>query len=188
MSIYKSWESDVMKRMLILAVMMLTLVGVLAACGEAEIEKKESNDNKSEEKADKKEDKKDKEKDKEKKKESESEKEKETNDELSVEEQYQGILDEYSKLIEDKTPQLIEEYKSEAKSNGDGLEGLAQLSNDKVTELAEISNEGVQKMADIMLTKGSGEYSEYEDWAEELMDVYLHESEKIMDVYLESAM
>ena len=35
---------------------------------------------------------------------------------------------------------------------------------------------------------GNGKYSEYEEWAGKLQDVYMSEAEKIQDVYLESAM
>ena len=43
-------------------------------------------------------------------------------------------------------------------------------------------------MADIYYKYGNGKYSEYEEWAGKLQDVYMSEAEKIQDVYLESAM
>ncbi len=101
---------------------------------------------------------------------------------------YDDIYKEYKQKIIAATPALVEEYKREAASNSDGLEGLATICNNKVSELAEINNEGVSEMADFMLKNGSGNYSEYEDWAGKLMDVYMEEAQKIQDAYIDSAM
>lgn len=105
----------------------------------------------------------------------------------TAEEAYQRILEEYTVKIKEATPGLIEEYHDEAKDNTDGLEGLAELSNKKVMVLAEINNDGVGEMAEVMLKKGSGSYDEYEEWAEQLMDVYMDEGAKITEAYMNSA-
>ncbi len=101
---------------------------------------------------------------------------------------YQSVLDEYSKKIVDAVPGLVEEYNQEAATNTAGLEGLAELSNNKIMKLAEISNEGIEEMAELMYTTGSGKYEEYEEWAGKLMDVYTEEATKITDAYMKSAM
>lgn len=101
---------------------------------------------------------------------------------------YQSILDYYTVKIKVATPGLIAEYKAEAKNNSNGLMGLAEISNNKVLILAEISNEGVGEMAGLLFRAGSGNYSEYEEWAGKLYDVYMEEADKIYDVYLDSAM
>lgn len=106
----------------------------------------------------------------------------------NAESSYQAILDEYSAIIRETTPALVEEYNAEAEGNTEGIEGLAKLSNEKVSELAEISNEGIREMAKVYYKKGSGGYSEYEEWAGKLMDVYLEEAEKITDAYMDSVM
>ncbi|MCR4851486.1 MAG: hypothetical protein K5870_09535 [Lachnospiraceae bacterium] len=98
---------------------------------------------------------------------------------------YQDVLDEYSKKIKDKTPELIEEYKKESADISRDMQALAELSNKKVEVLAEISNEGVGKMAEIMLKKGDS-YDIYEEWSQKLMDIYMEESKKITDAYMNS--
>ena len=100
---------------------------------------------------------------------------------------YQSILDDYTQRIEEATPRLIEEYYEEAALNTNGLEGLATLSNDKVLELADICTDGVEEMAEVMWYTGSGSYSEYEEWAAKLYDVYMDEAEKITEAYMYSA-
>ena len=107
---------------------------------------------------------------------------------LTAEERYQSILDEYSEKLKAATPGLIEEYKAEAANNTSGLEGLAQLSNEKIEELAAIANDGVAEMAKVMYKTGSGSYDEYEEWASKLYDVYMDEASKITDAYMDSAM
>ena len=99
---------------------------------------------------------------------------------------YEDILNEYSKKLRDATPKLIEEYNEEAKSNQDGLMGLANISSEKVSKLAEISVEGTEEMAELYLIKGSGSYDEYSEWAEKLNDVYMEEAGKIQDAYMNS--
>lgn len=115
-------------------------------------------------------------------------KEEEVNPDETLEEAYQRILDEYTIKLQEATPGVIADYKEEAKENNDGLEGLAELSNAKIVILAEISNEGVGEMAEVMMTKGSGSYDEYEGWAQRLMDVYMEEASKVTDAYMDSAM
>lgn len=100
---------------------------------------------------------------------------------------YQSILDDYMQKIEEATPRLIEEYYEEAALNTNGLEGLAALSNDKVLELADICTDGVEEMAEVMWYTGSGSYSEYEEWAAKLYDVYMDEAGKITEAYMNSA-
>jgi len=100
---------------------------------------------------------------------------------------YEGIYNEYSQKLKEATPKLIEEYRTEAKNNTKGLEGLAELSNSKVEKLAEISTEGTEKMAEYMFIGGSGKYSEYQDWAMKLNSVYMEEAGKITSEYLNSA-
>lgn len=89
--------------------------------------------------------------------------------------------------LKDATPTLIEEYKAEAINNTSGLEGLAEICNNKVEKLAEISTEGTEKMAEYMFKGGSGKNSEYQDWTMKLNSVYMEEAGKITDVYLKSA-
>lgn len=101
---------------------------------------------------------------------------------------YQSILDYYTVKIKAAPPGLIAEYKAEAENNTNGLMGLAEISNNKVSVLAEISNEGVGEMAELLFRMGSGKYSEYEEWAGKLFDVYSDEADKIYDVYMNSAL
>ena len=101
---------------------------------------------------------------------------------------YEDILAEYTQKIQDATPVLIEEYNEAAKSNKDGLNGLAALSNEKISELAKISNDGIQEMAKLQLKQGTGSYEEYSDWAGKLQDVYMEEAAKITDAYMKSAL
>lgn len=105
---------------------------------------------------------------------------------VSVSASYQAVLDTYSKKLKAATPGLIAEYNKEAANNTGGIEGLASLSNNKISELAEIANEGISEMAEVMLNFGSGSYSEYEEWAGKLQDVYLEEAKKITDAYIKS--
>lgn len=108
-------------------------------------------------------------------------------DNKSADEQYQAILDEYTQKIKDAAPKLVDEYNAEYPNNQNGVEGLAELSNDKISKLAEISNEGIQEMANVHLTSGSGNYEDYEDWATKLTDVYMEQAELITDAYMTSA-
>lgn len=100
---------------------------------------------------------------------------------------YQDILDDYTVKLQEATPGLIEEYKSEAANNNGGLEGLATICNAKVSELAKISNEGISEMAEYYYKHGSGSYDEYSEWAGKIQDVYMEEAGKIQDAYMESA-
>lgn len=100
---------------------------------------------------------------------------------------YEAILSEYSQKLKNATPILIDEYNEAAKSNQDGLSGLATLCNEKVSELAKICNDGIQEMAKLHLKQGSGSYDEYSEWAGKLQDVYTDEASKIQDAYMKSA-
>lgn len=100
---------------------------------------------------------------------------------------YEDIYNEYSKKLTDLSPDLIEEYKSEAASNTNGIEGLAEIANSKVEQLAEIDAEGTEAMAQFMYTKGAGNYEEYEKWATKLYEVYNTEATKIYNMYLSSS-
>lgn len=100
---------------------------------------------------------------------------------------YESILADYSAQIEAEAPVLVEEYNTEAASLGSDVQAKAQLSNDKISELAKISTEGTEKMAELMMKKGD-DYSVYEDWANQLNDVYMAQSQLITDAYMASAM
>ena len=100
---------------------------------------------------------------------------------------YEEIYETYAQKIRDAAPGLVEEYEAEAAENTDGLEGLAQISSEKIGKLAEITTEGTGEMASFMMFHGSGDYDEYEEWAGELYDVYEEEAEKITSAYLDSA-
>lgn len=100
---------------------------------------------------------------------------------------YQAILDDYSAKLIAAAPILVNEYNSEYPNVTNGVEGLAELSNQKVSSLAEIVNQGTGEMADFMWSTGS-EYNEYESWAGKLYDVYSTEAGKITDAYFDSAM
>ena len=97
---------------------------------------------------------------------------------------YNQIYEEYADKLRSATPELIEEFNRESASNTGGITGLAEISNAKISKLAEISNEGIEKMADFMWVHGSGDYSEYSQWADKLNDVYSEEAQKITDVYM----
>lgn len=100
---------------------------------------------------------------------------------------YQSIFEDYKVKIQEAVPGLIEEYKEEAASNEDGLQGLATLCNAKVAKLAAISNDGITEMARFYYKHGSGSYDEYSEWASKLMDIYTAEASKIQEVYMDSA-
>lgn len=101
-------------------------------------------------------------------------------------ETYESILADYAAQMEAQTPILVEEYNAEAAGLTD-LSEKAQLSNDKVQELAKISVAGTEKMAELMLKNGD-QYSVYEDWANQLNDVYTELAQQITDAYMASAM
>ena len=100
---------------------------------------------------------------------------------------YEDIYNDYSKKITDAGSKLIEEYRNEAASNTNGIEGLAEIANSKVQKLAELDAEGTQAMAQFMYTKGAGNYEDYESWAAKLYDVYNTEATKIYNEYMASA-
>ncbi len=101
---------------------------------------------------------------------------------------YSSILEEYKIKLKEATPILIEEYKKESINNTDGISGLAELSNEKILELAEISNAGMSEMAELMYTTGSGNYSEYQEWAGKLYKIYTEEAGKITQAYTDSVL
>lgn len=99
---------------------------------------------------------------------------------------YQSILDDYTKQIQDATPGLIEEYKTESADISNDIEALATLSNEKIGKLAEINAKGTEEMAALMTTNGD-EYETYEEWAGKLYDVYEEYAGQISDAYMDSA-
>lgn len=101
---------------------------------------------------------------------------------------YETVFDDYAERLRSATPLLIEEYNAEAADNDNGLNGLAEIANEKVGCLADLVNVGVEELAKVMYTTGSGKYEEYQDWATRLYDVYEEEASKIYDVYMNSAM
>ena len=94
---------------------------------------------------------------------------------------YDSVLTEYTAKIEEATPTLVEEFKTETSGIND-VTKLAEISNAKIQKLAEISTEGIGKMAEIKL-KNNDEDSVYEEWAQKLTDVYEKEAKKITDEY-----
>lgn len=97
------------------------------------------------------------------------------------EQTYDSVLKEYTAKIEEVTPTLVEEFKTETAGITD-ITKLAEISNAKVQKLAEISTEGISKMAEIKL-KNNDDNSVYEEWAQKLTDVYEREAKKITDEY-----
>lgn len=98
---------------------------------------------------------------------------------------YEDVLNEYTVKIEELTPTLVNEFKSETTGITDVYQ-LAEISNKKIQKLAEISNEGIGKMAEIKL-KNNDEENVYEEWAKKLTDVYEREAKKITDEYEEAS-
>lgn len=115
------------------------------------------------------------------------EEEREEEPEQTLEEAYQAILDTYTIRLKEEAPALVDAYNAEYPDNQNGLEGLAELSNEKISQLAETANEGVSEMADLYYSKGSGSYETYEEWAGKVMDVYMTEAEQITNAYMDSA-
>lgn len=101
----------------------------------------------------------------------------------SIDEAYQETYDTYAKKMQEATPTLIADFQSEADGEEDVIR-LAELCDEKIAELALISTEGMQKMAEIQV-EYNGAYSEYEEWAGRLMQVYTDEAAKITAVYME---
>ncbi|MEF2655818.1 MAG: hypothetical protein U0M72_05240 [Eggerthellaceae bacterium] len=98
---------------------------------------------------------------------------------------YAGILETYTKKMQEATPRLVQEYKSEAAGISD-ITKLAELSNEKTSELAKICSEGVSEMATLM-QENQDSYSTYESWAGKLQDVYMEQASQIQDAYMDSA-
>lgn len=99
---------------------------------------------------------------------------------------YEGILEEYTRKMEQAVPGLVREYNRDASGISD-INKLAEICNEKVGKLAEINNAGVGEMADLMNRRGDA-YSVYESWAFKLMDNYTEIAREIQDAYLDSAM
>ena len=101
---------------------------------------------------------------------------------------YEEIYDDYSQRIIDATPELIEEFNTEAAEHSGDIDALAELCNDKIGELAEIEVEGTEVMAAFMYANYSDDaYDEYESWAGELYEVYEEYAGQITDAYLDAA-
>lgn len=101
----------------------------------------------------------------------------------TAEEAYLDIYDEYAAKLQEATPRLIAEFRTEAGNEADVIL-LLELSTKKTEELALISTEGMQKMAEIPL-EYNGDYAAYDEWAAKLMQVYTDEAAKLDDVYRE---
>ncbi len=95
-------------------------------------------------------------------------------------EAYQEIYDEYSAMLKEATPTLIEELLEEAEDSDDDISVLAQ---DKVNELWEIAEEGIDMMDDYLSQSDSQDTAEYDKWSGQLYKVYEEESNKIMSSY-----
>lgn len=106
---------------------------------------------------------------------------------LSEEEQDKQILADYTVKLQEQTPQSIASYNDKAKTNQEGITGLAKLNNDEVSVLAKISTEGIQKMGQAMLTTGSGNQDTYRSYAAQLQDVYTAEAGKLTENYTKTA-
>lgn len=100
---------------------------------------------------------------------------------------YEAIYNEYAQKLRDKTPELIKEFEAEAKTNTEGIAGLAEIYSAKLEVLAQIETDGVSEMADYMLRHGSGKYEEYSEWAGKLYAVYEEEGLKLNDYYYDLA-
>ena len=94
---------------------------------------------------------------------------------------YEDVLNEYTIKIEELTPTLVNEFKSEATGVTD-ITKLAEISNNKIQKLAEISTEGISKMAEIKI-ENNDDNSVYEEWAQKLTNVYETEAKKLTDEY-----
>lgn len=101
---------------------------------------------------------------------------------LTVEEQYQAIFNDYTSKIKEAAPKLADEYTEEAATSED----LVELSNTKIAVLADLSTEGVSKMADLHFKSGIGTYEDYQNWSDKLLDVYLNEAIIITEAYMSS--
>lgn len=112
----------------------------------------------------------------------------ETSKEESKEDEatYESILTDYTAKLQDATPDLVDEFNSEAAEKAGDINALAELSNSKTEELAKISNEGVEKMAQLKLANGDDDQT-YNDWAQKLMDVYEEQATQITDAYTSAA-
>ncbi|MBR2793385.1 MAG: hypothetical protein IKE16_01965 [Solobacterium sp.] len=103
---------------------------------------------------------------------------------LSTADSYEEIYDDYAARIRKEGPKLLEEYRKEAADNLGGMEGLAEIANEKVQQLADLNAKGTQAMAVYMYAKDPEGYENYEAWAKKLYEVYSEEGEKIYSAYL----
>ena len=97
---------------------------------------------------------------------------------------YESIYEDYSKKIEKKAPQLVDEYNEEAKSMT-SINDRAALADKKVEDLALLSTEGAERMAKLALDNGDDK-SVYEDWALKLSDKYMECGKQITDAYMDT--
>lgn len=100
-------------------------------------------------------------------------------------ETYQSILDDYTTQLENKAPELVQQFNTEAAMMSSVSE-KATLSNELIQQLAQIENEGTEKMAALM-TKNGDEYSTYQDWATKIYNVYQEQAALISNAYMTSA-
>lgn len=100
-------------------------------------------------------------------------------------ETYQSILNDYTTQLENKAPELVQQYNTEA-AKLSSVSEKATLSNELIQQLAQIENEGTEKMAALM-TKNGDEYSTYQDWATKLYNVYQEQAALISNAYMTSA-
>lgn len=96
---------------------------------------------------------------------------------------YQGILDEYTKKMEEITPSLVESFKIEANASDRLDVTLANISTEKVTELADILTQGTSKMSELMYKNGDS-YEIYQKWSMKLSSNYSECAKKITDEYI----
>lgn len=100
-------------------------------------------------------------------------------------ETYQGILDDYTTQLENKAPELVQQFNTEA-AKLSSITEKSTLATQLTEQLAQISTEGTEKMAALM-TKNGDDYSTYQDWATKLGNVYQEQAALISNAYMTSA-
>ncbi len=103
-------------------------------------------------------------------------------DVLAEEREYQEIYLNYSDKMEERTPELVDEFWDETDGIENDNDALADLCDDKITVLSEIDIEGESKMYDLMEANGD-DYEVYEKWSSKLNDVYMNQSSALSDAY-----
>lgn len=98
---------------------------------------------------------------------------------------YEDIYNDYSAQLKTKGATLLEEYQKEAPDHYGDIPAQAEIANAKVEILASLANEGVEKMATLYYKQL--DYTEYNDWATKLYDVYMEEANVIYNEYLNTA-